>query len=175
MYFQETFMSSLPTKINCSEVQMSLTVDKMWQKQELQVRFKSASRVSLAPSAVMALLLCQQKYRPCCAANLNHEHWFDLVRSKRGWGSEKERNRALCLWETRNGGCVPEGNSVPTKQGCEALVSNSWVLLRQNNNISTAKWSSKTWFALNSGWSVCEWNDLLFLPYRLWYQQDPGT
>lgn len=59
---------------------------KMKQKQELQVRFKLASCVSLNPLAVTASLPCQQKYRPCTAANLDHEHWFDLVRLKRGWG-----------------------------------------------------------------------------------------
>lgn len=47
---------------------------KMKQKQELQVRFKLASCVSLKPSAATASFSCQQKYRPCTAANLDHEH-----------------------------------------------------------------------------------------------------
>lgn len=112
-----------------------------------------------------------KKYRACSAANLNRTRWFDLVCSKWDWGSEK-RNKVNVFAKVQR-----ETLNVHWRKKNVLFkdISEKLSVLLQQNNIYAAKYNSKAWFALNCGWSVCLPNDLLFLLYRLWYQQDPGT
>lgn len=106
-----------------------------------------------------------RKGSTCSAARINHKQWFYLLEI-RSWEKIGIHfcQKKKWLWSAL------EIRPLSSRyKECKALYSKNTV----KTKIIKQKRSKK-----KKGFSVkneCEWFDLLFLPYLLWHQQDPGA